>query len=58
MKSPKQYAVVVKDNDDLVADVICTSSWNPGALVGTNDAALEAIRRYNDHGEFLTSRQR
>jgi hypothetical protein len=55
MKSPKQYDVVVGDIDDLVADIVRTSSWNPGAIVGNNDAALEAIRRNNRHAEFLTS---
>lgn len=54
MKSPKQYAVVVSDIDDLVADIITTSSWNPGAIVGTNDAAIETIRRHNSHADFLT----
>ena len=51
MKSPKQYAMAVSDIDDLVADILRTSSWNPGRIVGTNDAALEAIRRYNTHAE-------
>jgi hypothetical protein len=54
MKSPKQYAVVVSDIDDLVADIIRASSWNPGAIVGNNDASLEAIRRHNKHAQFLT----
>jgi hypothetical protein len=54
MRSPKQYAVVVSDIDDLVADIIRTSLWNPGAFVGTNPAALEAIRRNNEHAVFLT----
>jgi HEPN domain-containing protein len=54
MKSPKQYAVVVSDIDDLVADIIRTSSWNPAAIVGANVAALEAIRRHNKHADFLT----
>jgi len=56
MKSPKQYTAVVSDIDDLVADIVRTSSWNSGAIVGTNDAALEAIRRYNTHADFLTTR--
>jgi hypothetical protein len=56
MKSPKQYAVVVSDIDDLVADIVRTSSWNPAAIVGNNDAALEAIRRHNRHAKFLTAR--
>lgn len=54
MRSPKQYAVVVSDIDDLVADIIRTSSWNPDAFVGTNPAALEAIRRHNTQANFLT----
>jgi hypothetical protein len=54
MKSPKQYAVVVSDIDDLVADIVRTSSWNPPG--GINDAALEAIRRQNRHAKFLTKR--
>jgi hypothetical protein len=54
MESPKQYAVVVSDIDDLVADIVRTSSWNPRLL--TNDAALEAIRRHNRHAEFLAPR--
>jgi hypothetical protein len=57
MKSPKQYAVVVSDIDNLVADIMRSSSWDPGAFAGTNEATLEAIRRYNDHAEFLTSRK-
>jgi hypothetical protein len=55
MKSPKQYAVVVSGIDNLVADIMRSSSWNP-AFAGTNEAILEAIRRYNNHAEFLTSR--
>jgi hypothetical protein len=55
MRSPKQYDLVVSDIDDLVADIVRTSSWNPGAIVGTNDAALEAIRYNNQHAKFLTS---
>ena len=54
MKSPKQYRLAVSDIDDLIADIVRTSSWNPGAIVGTNDAALEAIRRNNKHAQFLT----
>jgi HEPN domain-containing protein len=54
MRSPKQYAVVVSDIDDLVGDIIRASSWNPGAFVGTSPAALEAIRRHNIHADFLT----
>jgi hypothetical protein len=44
-QTPKQYAIVVSDIDDLVADVLRTSSWNPGVFMGTNQTALEAIKR-------------
>ena len=54
LKTPKQYALVVDKIDDLVADIIKTSSWNPGGFVGHNPAALEAIRRNNEHADFLT----
>jgi hypothetical protein len=54
MRSPKQYAVVVSDIDDLIADIMRTSSWNPSAFVGTNEAAIEAMRRHNKHADFLT----
>jgi hypothetical protein len=56
MKSPKQYAMAVSDIDDLVADILRTSSWDPGRIVGANEAALEAIKRYNTHAEFLTTK--
>ena len=55
LKTPKQYAVVVSDIDDLVVDVLKASSWNPDRLMGTNEAALEAIRRENKHAKFLTT---
>jgi hypothetical protein len=54
-KSPKQFAVVVGDIDDLVAEIIRVSSWNSGAIARTNEAALEAIRRHNKHADFLTT---
>jgi hypothetical protein len=54
MKSPKQYAVVVSDIDDLIAEIVRTTPWNPAALAPTNEGAVEAIKRYNAHGEFLT----
>jgi hypothetical protein len=54
-KSPKQYAIIVSEIDDLVADLFKTSSWNPGAFMGQNQAALEAIRRENNHAKFLTT---
>ena len=56
MKTPKQYVMVVSDIDELVADVLKASSWNPGTFMRTNPFALEAITRYNDHAEFLTTR--
>jgi hypothetical protein len=56
IKTPKQYALIVSDIDDLIADAFKMSSWNPGAFMGANPAALEAITRYNDHSEFLTKR--
>jgi hypothetical protein len=55
LRTPKQYVIVVSDIDDLVADVLKTSSWNPGVFMGTNPAALEAIKRQNNHAEFLTT---
>ena len=56
LRSPKQYPVIVSDIDDLVADVIRTSSWNPGVFMGTNGAALDAIRRHNNQASYLTTR--
>jgi hypothetical protein len=55
LSTPKQYAVVVSDIDDLVADVLKASSWNPGLVMGANEAALEAVKRHNEHGIFLTT---
>jgi hypothetical protein len=55
LRTPKQYAAVVSDIDDLVADVLKTSSWNPGVVMGTNEAALEAVKRENSHATFLTT---
>jgi hypothetical protein len=57
LRTPKQYAIVVSDIDDLVSDVLRTSSWNTGVFMGTNQAALEAIKRENKHASFLTTRQ-
>jgi hypothetical protein len=48
----RQYAVVVSDIDDLVFEI---GGWNPGVFMGHNPAALEAIKRENDHSEFLTT---
>ena len=56
IKTPRQYTLVVSDIDDLIADAFKISSWNPGAFMGTNPAALEAITRRNNHSEFLTKR--
>jgi len=56
LKTPKQYAVVVSDIDDLVADIFRASSWVPPAFMGNNADALEAIKRNNVHSEFLTKR--
>jgi hypothetical protein len=55
LRTPKQYAIVVSDIDDLITDVLKTSSWNPGVFMGTNQAALEAIKRHNSHADFLTT---
>ncbi len=55
LRTPKQYPLVVSDIDDLVADVLKTSSWNPGVFMGMNEAALEAVKRQNKHAIFLTT---
>ena len=55
LRTPKQYAIIVSDIDHLVADVLKTSSWNPGVFMGTNQAALEAIKRENNYANFLTT---
>jgi hypothetical protein len=55
IKTPRQYIIVVSAVDDLVADVFKICGWNPGSFMGTNPAALEAIKRENDHSEFLTT---
>lgn len=55
LRTPNKYAVVVRDIDDLVADLLKTSSWNPGVVMGLNQAALEAVKRENEHAEFLTT---
>jgi hypothetical protein len=54
LKTPKQYAIVVSDIDDLVADVFKVCSRNPVAFFGTNPHALEALTRNDAHSEFLT----
>jgi hypothetical protein len=55
LKTPKQYAIVVSDIDDLIADVFKVCSRNPVAFIGTNPAAREAITRRNAHSKFLTT---
>jgi hypothetical protein len=55
LKTPKQYPLVVDKIDDLVVDIIETSSWDPGVFMGRNEAALEAIKRNNAHAKFLTT---
>jgi hypothetical protein len=55
LRTPKQYTLVVSDIDDLVATVLKTSSWNPGVFMGKNEAALEAVKRHNEHAIFLTT---
>ena len=55
LKTPKQYAIVVSDIDDLIADVFKVCSKNPPAFIGTNPAAREAITRHNAHSKFLTT---
>jgi len=37
-----------------VVDVFRASSWNPGAFIGTNRAAKQAIKRRNNHAKYLT----
>jgi hypothetical protein len=54
IKTVRQYVLVVSDIDALVADVFRICSWNPGVYMGSNPAALEAIRRENDYAEFWT----
>ena len=55
LRTPKKYALVVSDIDDLFADIFMASSWNPGVFMGTNPYALEAITRHNDRSKYLTS---
>ncbi len=55
MQTPRQYAIVVSDIDDLIADVFKVCSRNPVAFIGTNPAAREAITQRNAHSEFLTT---
>jgi hypothetical protein len=55
MQTPRQYAIVVSDIDDLIADVFKVCSRNPVAFIGTHPAAREAITRHNAHSKFLTT---
>lgn len=55
LKTPRQYATAVSDIDDLVADIIRTSSWNPGVVMRVNQAALEAMVRENKQTGYLTT---
>jgi hypothetical protein len=54
LKTPKQYAIVVSEIDDLVVDVFKVCSRNPVFFFGTNPHAREALIRNNAHSEFLT----
>jgi hypothetical protein len=58
LQTLKQYHLVVREIDDLVADVFKFSSpWSPASpsfLGRNNTAAIEAITRKNAHSEFLT----
>jgi HEPN domain-containing protein len=55
LRAPKQYPLRVSSIDDLVADVLKASLWNPGVFMGNNEAALEAVKRHNEHAIFLTT---
>jgi len=46
--------IVVSDIDDLITEVLKTSSWNPVVFMATNQAAFEAIIRHNNHAGFPT----
>jgi hypothetical protein len=54
LNPPKQYAIVISEIDDLVADVFKVCSRNPVRFFGTNPHALEALTRNNAHSDFLT----
>jgi hypothetical protein len=56
LKAPKQYPLVVRDIDNLIADVFKATSWKPSLFMGLNAAALSAISRHNDHADLLTRR--
>jgi hypothetical protein len=55
IRTVRPYVIAISDIDDLVAEVFKKCSWNPGAFMGHNPAALEAIKRENGHSEFLTT---
>ena len=55
-KTPKQYPLVVRNIDNLIADVFKATSWKPSLFMGLNPAALGAISRHNDHADLLTRR--
>jgi hypothetical protein len=55
IKTPKQFHITMDAIDDLIMDILGTSSWNPGVVMGRNPAALEAITRNNAHAQFLTT---
>ena len=55
LRAPKHYPLIVSDVDDLFADIFRAASWNPALapFMGTNAAALEAVRFLNDQSVFL-----
>ena len=55
LKTPRQYAAVVDQIDNLVAEIVRTSSWNPGVLMRLNEVALEAVKRENEQAGYLTT---
>jgi hypothetical protein len=58
LRTPKKYPLVVSDIDGLFADIFRAASWNPAvaSFMGTNAAALEAVRLLNDQSVFLTGK--
>jgi hypothetical protein len=55
IRTVRPYVIAISGIDDLVAEVFKICSWNPGVFMGHSPAALEAIKRENDHWEFLTT---
>lgn len=55
LKTPRQYAAVADQIDELVADILRTSSWNPGVVMRLNQVALEAVTRENKQAGYLTT---